>query len=276
MDDGLRTRWFLSVWVEVGGVALALLILCLLKGLKDSWYCFMRDPSPQVLWYITTIVFGILYNIDEASFLFRFNLLWMMIIAAIVGLDRKRRQLRRNSCRADGARMTTYHLLTETEPFSEPVGGAISRWAANVLRDDESSVILAPSADDSWSFPAHRIRCNERLSNYARFPGTLKRNLPWPLRRSFLRWVLSTVRPLLKRGDVVWVHNRPEFAATLQASVRKAGARLVLHMHNSHLSDCAAPIASAIDADRCVFVSRFLEDEARRCSSIVAAKRGAV
>jgi hypothetical protein len=57
----------------------------------------MRDPSPQVLWYITIIVFGILYNIDEASFLFRFNLSWVMIIAAIVGLDRKRRQLRRNA-----------------------------------------------------------------------------------------------------------------------------------------------------------------------------------
>jgi exopolysaccharide production protein ExoQ len=88
---------FLSVWVEVGAVALALLVVCLLKGLKDSWHCFMRDPSPQVLWYITIIVFGILYNIDEASFLFRFNLSWVMIIAAIVGLDRKRRQLRRNA-----------------------------------------------------------------------------------------------------------------------------------------------------------------------------------
>jgi O-antigen ligase len=88
---------FLSVWVEMGAFALLLLILCLLKGLRDSWYCFMRDPSPQVLWYITTIIFGILYNIDEASFLFRFNLSWMMIIAAIVGLDRKRRQLRRNA-----------------------------------------------------------------------------------------------------------------------------------------------------------------------------------
>ena len=88
---------FLSVWVEVGGVALALLVMCLLKGLKDSWHCFMRDPSPQVLWYITIIVFGILYNIDEASFLFRFNLSWVLIIAAIVGLDRKRRQLRRNA-----------------------------------------------------------------------------------------------------------------------------------------------------------------------------------
>jgi O-antigen ligase len=88
---------FLSVWVEMGAFALLLLILCLLKGLRDSWYCFIRDPNPQVLWYITTIVFGILYNIDEASFLFRFNLSWMMIIAAIVGLDRKRRQLRRNA-----------------------------------------------------------------------------------------------------------------------------------------------------------------------------------
>jgi spore coat protein SA len=170
--------------------------------------------------------------------------------------------------------MTTYHLLTETEPFSESIGGAISRWAANVLRDDDSSIILAPSADDSWRFPAHRVRCNERLSNYARYPGRIKRNLPWPLRRRFLRWIFSTVRPLLKRGDVVWVHNRPEFAATLQPSVRRAGARLVLHMHNSHLSDCAAPIASAIDADRCVFVSRFLEAEARH--ALPSLRRSAV
>jgi exopolysaccharide production protein ExoQ len=94
---GYAHNGFLSVWVEVGGVALGLLVLCLLKGLKDSWYCLMRDPSPQVLWYITTIVFGILYNIDEATFLFRFNLSWMMIIVAIVGLDRKRRQLRRRA-----------------------------------------------------------------------------------------------------------------------------------------------------------------------------------
>jgi spore coat protein SA len=160
--------------------------------------------------------------------------------------------------------MTTYHLLTETEPFSEQGGGAISRWAANVLRDDDTSVILAPSADDTWGFPTHRIHCSVRLSNYARYPARLKRNLPWPLRRRFLRWVLSTVRPLLKANDTVWVHNRPEFAATVQPMVQRVGARLILHMHNSHLSNCATPVAKAIDADRCVFVSRFLEAEARR------------
>ena len=88
---------FLSVWVEVGAFALILLGICLLKGLKDSLYCFLRDPSPQVLWYITIVVFGILYNIDEATFLFRFQLMWVAIVAAIIGLDRKRRQLRRNA-----------------------------------------------------------------------------------------------------------------------------------------------------------------------------------
>jgi spore coat protein SA len=154
--------------------------------------------------------------------------------------------------------MITYHLLSETEPFSEPNGGAIARWAANVLRDDETSVILAPSADDSWAFPRHRV------SSYARKPGRLARHLPWPLHRNFLRWALSALRPLLKSGDTVWVHNRPEFAATLQPIVRRAGARLFLHMHNSHFSDCAEPIAAAIDADQHVFVSRFLEAEARR------------
>jgi spore coat protein SA len=160
--------------------------------------------------------------------------------------------------------MTTYHLLSETEPFSEPNGGAIARWAANVLRDDETSVILAPSADDSWAFPQHRVRTTERLVRYAQRPGGLTRRLPWPIHRSFLRWALSALQPLLKPGDTVWVHNRPEFAAALQAIVRRAGARLFLHMHNSHFIDCAEPIAAAIDADQHIFVSRFLEDEARR------------
>jgi hypothetical protein len=57
----------------------------------------LRDPSPQVLWYITIVVFGILYNIDEATFLLRYQLMWVAMIAAIVGLDRKRRQLRRSA-----------------------------------------------------------------------------------------------------------------------------------------------------------------------------------
>ena len=45
-----------------------------------------------------------------------------------------------------------YHLLDEGEAFSEFSGGAISRWAANVLRDGNETIIC-PSFDGSWGFP---------------------------------------------------------------------------------------------------------------------------
>ncbi len=47
----------------------------------------------------------------------------------------------------------------------------------------------------------------------------------------------SSVR-LLKRvqpGDIVWIHNRPEFAVALTMHIHRAGGRVVLHLHNSHL-----------------------------------------
>ena len=49
-----------------------------------------------------------------------------------------------------------FHLLGEDEPFSERNGGAISRWAANVLREG-TEVIVCPATDTSWGFPADRV-----------------------------------------------------------------------------------------------------------------------
>jgi hypothetical protein len=43
----------------------------------------------------------------------------------------------------------TYHLLSESEPFSEFTGGAISRWAGNVLRNTSRSVVACPATDGS-------------------------------------------------------------------------------------------------------------------------------
>ena len=45
-----------------------------------------------------------------------------------------------------------YHLLDESEAFSEFSGGAISRWVANVLRNGDETVICQ-SFDDSWGYP---------------------------------------------------------------------------------------------------------------------------
>ena len=111
----------------------------------------------------------------------------------------------------------TYHVLAEGEPFSEFHGGAISRWAGNVLRNTTSSVVVCPSADDTWKFPPESILSLSRLNRYRYIRGRLSR-LPWFVHRPVLSYVF---RPLLSRvrpGDIVWIHNRPEYAVALYAA----------------------------------------------------------
>ena len=157
---------------------------------------------------------------------------------------------------------TTYHLLTESEPFSEFIGGAISRWAGNVLRNNPQSVVVCPSADDTWNFPPEAISVLPALRLYKSWRNKLCR-LPW----FFHRWVIQAIfRPLLKRmrpGDIMWIHNRPEFAVALTAHIHHAGGRVVLHLHNSHLVEGPARLMSQVRVDRLVFVSEFLLQQAR-------------
>ncbi len=65
---------------------------------------------------------------------------------------------------------TTYHLLTEAEPFSEFHGGAISRWAGNVLRNASHSVVVCPSADNTWKFAPESITLLPGLKRYRTLP----------------------------------------------------------------------------------------------------------
>ncbi len=158
---------------------------------------------------------------------------------------------------------TTYHVLTEGEPFSEFHGGAISRWVGNVLRNTSSSVVVCPSADATWKFSRESILSLRDLERYKRFRGRLFR-LPWSLHRLVIR---SIFRPLLRRvrsGDIVWIHNRPEFAIALTPSIHRAGALVILHLHNSHLVDFSEKLMRQVRVDRLVFVSEFLMEQARQ------------
>jgi spore coat protein SA len=158
---------------------------------------------------------------------------------------------------------TTYHLLTEAEPFSEFYGGAISRWAGNVLRDAANSVVVCPSADDSWKFPLKSVRLLAGLGRYRRFRRQLSR-LPWFFHRPIIRHIFQ---PLLKRvgpKDIVWIHNRPEFAVALTPCIHRAGGRVILHLHNTHLVEGPEKLMRQVHVDRLIFVSQFLMDQARR------------
>ncbi len=151
---------------------------------------------------------------------------------------------------------TIYHLLDEAEPFSERDGGAISRWAANVLRGGQE-IILCPSFDDSWGFPAGRV---EALPGWAHTHPVhpLLYRLPWPLQQLAY---LAIFRPLLKRlqpGDLLYIHNRPECAAVLAPLARAQGFALVLHMHNSHINNARRGQRAALRRLPVAFCSEFL------------------
>jgi spore coat protein SA len=154
---------------------------------------------------------------------------------------------------------TVYHLLDEREIFSEKDGGAISRWAANALREGDE-VIICPSYDLSWGFPAERLYKlpNWHLS-YSIHPILYR--LPWQLQKAAY---LQLFRPLFKRlhrDDIVYVHNRPACAAVLATMAPKLGFRTILHMHNSLLLGANKGQLASLNKTTVVFCSQFLRNE---------------
>jgi spore coat protein SA len=163
-----------------------------------------------------------------------------------------------------------FHVLTESEPFSEGSGGAISRWAANVTRPDCEAVVCAPWFDDSWGFDVARLRSIPHLAMYRVMNDLMTSRIPWPLRRRLLLAAFEGIINEVQTGDTVWIHNRPEYAAALSRRIRDKGGRTVLHMHNAHLAQWLRRGHPMPGADMYVFVSRFLEQDARESGAEMA------
>lgn len=155
------------------------------------------------------------------------------------------------------------HLLTETDSFSDIHGAALQRWVANVLRfEKEPAIVACARADSSWGLDHVKALQLPGLWAYSQIRGRYR--LPWSVRQRMLRAILKPVLRGLKPDSVVWIHNRPDFASAIETEVRAAGARLVLHLHNSLLSSFPRMVNGSLRADCFVFCSEYLEREARR------------
>lgn len=152
-----------------------------------------------------------------------------------------------------------YHLLSETEMFSEKYGGAISRWAANVLRSGDETVIC-PSFDSSWGFSDERIYCMPNWRHTHPVHPLLYR-LPWHLQKAVYLKVFQPLLEKVKPGDILYIHNAPESASTLATVAERLGVKVVLHMHNSHLTRASRGQLAALKKLPIVFVSEFLRKE---------------
>nr|WP_245632263.1 glycosyltransferase family 4 protein [Edaphobacter aggregans] len=123
-------------------------------------------------------------------------------------------------------------------------------------------MVVCPSADNTWDFASEAIFVLQGLQRYHRLRRRLLQ-LPWTLHRMVLERVF---RPLLKRvrhGDVVWIHNRPDFAIALTPHIRCVGGKVVLHLHNAHLVEWPTALMRRVRVDRLVFVSEFLRNQAQ-------------
>ena len=157
-----------------------------------------------------------------------------------------------------------YHVFDEGEQFSEFAGGAISRWAANVLRqDDDNTHIVCRGADESWGFSPSRIHTIPELNTYLKLRA--RRFYPTWLNGKILRALYKKRFPVLAAGDLVWVHGQPDVALALAPWAHKAGAKIAFHLHSSAFirtpKTTMAKVARAMD--KVVFCSRFLEIEAK-------------
>jgi spore coat protein SA len=152
-----------------------------------------------------------------------------------------------------------YHLLDEAEVFSERDGGAISRWAANVLRKGNEVVVCA-AFDSSWGFPLERIYQLPRWNLTDPIHPVLYR-MPWICQQKAYRCVFRPLLSKLKRGDLLYVHNRPESAAVLSTIAQQHGIQIVLHMQNSHLVRAKRGQLEALRKTPIVFNCEFLREE---------------
>jgi spore coat protein SA len=166
---------------------------------------------------------------------------------------------------------TVYHLLDERETFSEINGGAISRWAANVLRTGDE-VVICPSFDDSYGFPTERLYEMPHWSSVATVHPVIYRS-PWPIQKWTYIYLFQDLLQKVKRGDVVYVHNRPACAATLASIAEKYGIQVVLHMHNSMLLQANKGQINALRQTPIVFCSEFLRNEFLGTKAVLASPK---
>jgi spore coat protein SA len=85
---------------------------------------------------------------------------------------------------------------------------------------------------------------------------------PWMIQKPIYLHVFRPLLEKLKRGDILYIHNRPECADVLARIAEQRCIRLVLHMHNSLLHPRSRKHFPALKDVPVVFCSEFLRKEA--------------
>lgn len=154
-----------------------------------------------------------------------------------------------------------YHLLDE--PFSAYNGLAVASVVSNIMRFDESGVVVCPQADDTWGFSADRIMVIPQLSKLNKMMKIRGwRFVPLEVRIPLICHFFSTLLSKVEAGDIVWCHNWAYVAAALERIIHSKRAKLVYHAHNSLAFFKKRPVFQSFVPDALIFNSEAMRQEA--------------
>lgn len=91
---------FLGVWVTLGAIGLAIVVLTLARALKDAFICLSASRSSYFGWCACVLILTLIGSIDEDQLMLPNDLRWVAYIVACVGLSVGAKHLR--SGRKDG------------------------------------------------------------------------------------------------------------------------------------------------------------------------------
>jgi O-antigen ligase len=86
---GYAENGVLELWLELGAVGVFLFLLVFLRAVKDAIHCFLRDPSPAVMWYVSVLFFLTVCNIEAGLLLSTSDLGVIVSFVAFAGLRRE-------------------------------------------------------------------------------------------------------------------------------------------------------------------------------------------
>jgi exopolysaccharide production protein ExoQ len=84
----------LDLWLELGGIGVALYVCVFVRAVKDAAYCLRRKASPFVMWCILMLFIVVISNTEGGTILFPSSLGCILPIMAYAGLRRERLRLK--------------------------------------------------------------------------------------------------------------------------------------------------------------------------------------
>lgn len=84
----------IELCLELGAIGVGLYLLVFLRAVKDAVYCFRKNPSPSVMWYMSMVFLLAISNVAGGVLLSPVDLKFLLPMVAFVGLRREAQRLR--------------------------------------------------------------------------------------------------------------------------------------------------------------------------------------